>query len=161
MILLGVVLLADAALIRFARDRRVPTKGIVDLTLLDDILIGLAQGLSALPGVSRSGTTVSAMLLLGVKPEESFRLSFLALIPASVGAALVAVLFSHGGLGSVVATVSAPVIVVAIVTASLVSLLLIRVLLRFAASSRISILVLVLGLIAIFSGITSLLSGFG
>jgi undecaprenyl pyrophosphate phosphatase UppP len=61
----------------------------------------------------------------------------------------------------VVATVSAPVIVVAIVTASLVSLLLIRVLLRFAASSRISILVLVLGLIAIFSGITSLLSGFG
>jgi undecaprenyl-diphosphatase len=161
MILLGVVLLADAALIRFARNRRVPTKGIVDLTLLDDILIGLAQGLSALPGVSRSGTTVSAMLLLGVKPEESFRLSFLALIPASVGAALVAVLFSHGGLGSVVATVSAPVIVVAIVTASLVSLLLIRVLLRFAASSRISILVLVLGLIAIFSGITSLLSGFG
>lgn len=161
MIILGVVLLADASLIRFARNRRAPTKGILDLTLRDDILIGLAQALSAFPGVSRSGTTVSAMLLLGLKPEESFRLSFLALIPASVGAALVSVLFSHGGMGSVISTVGLPTIAVAVVTAMLVSLLLIKVLLRFAASSRITVLILALGLIAIFSGVTSLLSGYG
>jgi undecaprenyl-diphosphatase len=161
MLLLGVVLLADAFIIKFARSRRIPTRGIQDLTLKDDILIGLAQGLSAFPGVSRSGTTVSAMLLLGLKPEESFKLSFLALIPASVGAALVSVLFSNGGLSSVISTVGLPIIGVAILTAMLVSLLLIRVLLRFAGSSRITVLILALGLIAIFSGITSLLSGYG
>jgi undecaprenyl-diphosphatase len=161
MIVLGLVLLADAALIKFARNRLAPTKGIEDLTLRDDVLIGLAQGLSAFPGVSRSGTTVSAMLLLGLKPEESFRLSFLALIPASVGAAIVSVLFSHGGLSSVISTVGLPIITVAIVTAMMVSLLLIRVLLRFATSSRITVLIIALGLIAIFSGITSLISGYG
>lgn len=161
MLVLGVVLLADAFLIKFARSRRTPPRGIQDLTLKDDILIGLAQGLSAFPGVSRSGTTVSAMLLLGLKPEESFKLSFLALIPASVGATLVSVLFSNGGLSSVISTVGLPIIGVAILTAMLVSLLLIRVLLRFAGSSRITVLILALGLIAIFSGITSLLSGYG
>jgi undecaprenyl-diphosphatase len=161
MLVLGVVLLADAFIIKFARSRRIPTRGIQDLTLKDDILIGLAQGVSAFPGVSRSGTTVSAMLLLGLKPEESFKLSFLALIPASVGAALVSVLFSNGGLSSVISTVGLPIIGVAILTAMLVSLLLIRVLLRFAGSSRITVLILALGLIAIFSGITSLLSGYG
>jgi undecaprenyl-diphosphatase len=161
MIVLGTILLADAALIRFARNRRTPSRGIMELTLRDDVLIGLAQGLSALPGVSRSGVTVSAMLLLGLKPEDSFRLSFLALIPASVGAAVVSMLFSNVGLSSVVATVTAPVIAVAIVTAMLVSLVLIRVLLRFASGGRIAMLVFALGLIAIFSGIVSLLSGYG
>jgi undecaprenyl-diphosphatase len=161
MIVLGAILLADAALIRFARNRRAPTRGIGDLTIRDDILIGLAQGLSAFPGVSRSGTTVSAMLLLGLRPEDSFKLSFLALIPASVGAAAVSVLFSNGGLGSVISVVGLPTIALAIAVAMAVSLLLIRVLLRFAASSRITILILALGLIAIFSGISSLLSGYG
>ena len=161
MIVLGVILLADASLIRFARSRRTPTRGIGDLTLRDDIFIGLAQGLSAFPGVSRSGTTVSAMLLLGLRPEDSFKLSFLALIPASVGAALVSILFSNGGLGSVISVVGLPTIALAIVVAMAVSLLLIRVLLKFAASSRITLLILALGLIAVFSGVSSILSGYG
>ena len=161
MIVLGAILLADAAVIRFARSRRLPSRRIQDLTLKDDILIGIVQGLSAFPGVSRSGVTVSAMLLLGVNPEDSFRLSFLALIPASVGASLVSVLFSGSGLSSVISTVTVPVMAIAIVTAALVSLVLIKVLLGVAASRRITILVLALGLIAIFSGVTSLLTGYG
>ncbi len=161
MIVLGAILLADAAIIRFARSRRLPSRRIQDLTLKDDILIGLVQGLSAFPGVSRSGVTVSAMLLLGVNPEDSFRLSFLALIPASVGASLVSVLFSGSGLSSVVSTVTVPVMAVAIVAAALVSLVLIKALLGVAASRRITILILALGLIAIFSGVTSLLTGYG
>jgi undecaprenyl-diphosphatase len=46
------------------------------------------QGLALLPGVSRSGTTVSALLLRGHEAEESLRLSFLLSIPASLGASL-------------------------------------------------------------------------
>jgi len=46
------------------------------------IILGLAQGFSALPGISRSGITTSALLLRGFQPEQAFRLSFLLSIPS-------------------------------------------------------------------------------
>jgi undecaprenyl-diphosphatase len=49
-------------------------------------LIGLAQGLAVLPGISRSGTTIAAAMLLGLKPAEAFRFSFLLSLPAILGA---------------------------------------------------------------------------
>ncbi|MBU0570844.1 MAG: undecaprenyl-diphosphate phosphatase [Candidatus Omnitrophica bacterium] len=49
--------------------------------------VGLAQAVALLPGVSRSGTTISAALALGVEPETAFRFSFLLAIPAIIGAA--------------------------------------------------------------------------
>src|SRR5713101_5574320 len=58
----------------------------IPMVLLGLVVIGIAQGIAALPGVSRSGMTVSTMLLMGVKPEQAFRLSYLAYIPASLGA---------------------------------------------------------------------------
>ncbi|MDG5776130.1 undecaprenyl-diphosphate phosphatase [Haloarculaceae archaeon H-GB1-1] len=57
-------------------------------TLGDGVLVGAMQGLALLPGVSRSGTTVSALLLRGHAGEETLRLSFLLAIPASFGAGL-------------------------------------------------------------------------
>jgi undecaprenyl-diphosphatase len=59
---------------------------------LDAVLVGALQGLAILPGVSRSGTTVSALLLRGHDGEASLRLSFLLSIPASLGAGLLVVL---------------------------------------------------------------------
>jgi len=53
------------------------------------ILIGVAQGVSLIPGVSRSGSTIATGLLLRVDRKEAFRFSFLLFIPAVVGAALV------------------------------------------------------------------------
>jgi undecaprenyl-diphosphatase len=58
----------------------------------DALLVGVLQGLAILPGVSRSGTTVSALLLRGFRPEVAFRLSFLLSIPAALGAGLLVVL---------------------------------------------------------------------
>ncbi len=55
-------------------------------TLWQTIAIGLAQSIALLPGVSRSGSTVSAGLLFGLNREAAFRFSFLLLIPATVGA---------------------------------------------------------------------------
>ena len=161
MILLGLILLGDGLLIKHARGRYVPQKGLRELTVRDELLIGFAQGIAAFPGVSRSGVTVSTMLLLGVKPEESFRLSFLALIPASVGASLVTVLFSDTQLSTVIASVTPQVILAAILVAIATSLLLIRVLLRFAGSSRIVTVVLILGALAIASGVVSILTQVG
>jgi undecaprenyl-diphosphatase len=54
--------------------------------LLDALLVGVLQGLAILPGVSRSGTTVSALLLRGHGGVASLRLSFLLSIPAALGA---------------------------------------------------------------------------
>ncbi|WP_136718108.1 undecaprenyl-diphosphate phosphatase [Halorientalis salina] len=61
-------------------------------TLVDAVLVGGLQGLAILPGVSRSGTTVSALLLRGYEGVDSLRLSFLLSIPAALGAGLLAVL---------------------------------------------------------------------
>lgn len=52
------------------------------------LLLGVAQGLAVLPGLSRSGTTIAVALLLGVRPQRAFELSMLLSLPAIVGAIL-------------------------------------------------------------------------
>lgn len=52
------------------------------------LLIGCAQALAILPGISRSGSTISTALWLGVAPERAARFSFLLSIPAICGAAI-------------------------------------------------------------------------
>nr|WP_240188386.1 undecaprenyl-diphosphate phosphatase [Nakamurella flavida] len=59
-----------------------------DLTLRDVVIIGVAQTLALIPGVSRSGATISAGLMLGYKRAEVTRLGFLLGIPALAGAAV-------------------------------------------------------------------------
>lgn len=49
-------------------------------------MIGLAQGIAIIPGISRSGATITVALLLGIKREKAFRFSFLLSIPAILGA---------------------------------------------------------------------------
>ncbi len=161
MIALGLILLADWLLLRFSRGRHTLNKTVSDLSFVDLILIGIAQGISAFPGVSRSGTTVSAMLLLKVKPEEAFRLSFFALIPASLGATLVTLLFSHSEISSVTGSLPALYIGIAMVVSTIVSLVFMDALIKFAKSSRVTTLIFILGVIAIFSGIISLVAGVG
>ncbi len=56
------------------------------LTARDALVIGLVQGLAILPGISRSGSTISAGMFLGVARETAARYSFLLSIPAILGA---------------------------------------------------------------------------
>jgi undecaprenyl-diphosphatase len=159
MIALGCVLIGDGLVVRFARGRALPTRGLADLKMRDLFIIGVVQGIAALPGVSRSGVTVSAMLLLGINAKDSFRLSFLALIPASVGAAGVSVLLSEVDISAAVSTIGYPVILLAIAVSVVIGVVFIRVLLRAAGSQKIVLLVLALGVLAILSGVTSIVSG--
>lgn len=55
-----------------------------DLSIRDGILIGLAQSIALIPGVSRSGATISAGLFLGLERAVAARFSFLLAIPAVV-----------------------------------------------------------------------------
>jgi undecaprenyl-diphosphatase len=50
------------------------------------LIIGIVQGLAIIPGISRSGSTISIGLLLGIDRETAARYSFLLSIPAIVGA---------------------------------------------------------------------------
>lgn len=50
------------------------------------LLIGVAQSLALMPGVSRSGSTITAGLLLGMKRAEAARFSFLLAVPVTLGA---------------------------------------------------------------------------
>ncbi len=59
-----------------------------DLTLGKGIMIGFFQCLALVPGVSRSGATISGGLLSGLTQEESVRFSFLLSIPILIGAGL-------------------------------------------------------------------------
>lgn len=58
--------------------------------LLDAVLVGVAQGVAILPGISRSGTTTGVLLVRGYDGPSSFRLSFLLSIPAAIGGGLLA-----------------------------------------------------------------------
>jgi len=81
MALLGIVL--------WRADRRSGTG--ITVSWRDGLLIGLAQALAIVPGVSRSGATISMGLFLGYRREEAARFSFLLALPITLGAALVKV----------------------------------------------------------------------
>jgi undecaprenyl-diphosphatase len=70
------VLLAIAEI--WARHRRTIDKA----TIVDALVVGLAQTGALIPGVSRSGSTLTAALMLGFKRDEAARLSFLLGLPA-------------------------------------------------------------------------------
>lgn len=68
------------------------------LGVKNSILIGIAQGVSVLPGVSRSGTTIGMGLIAGLGENEALRFSFLLSIPAILGANLLKVRQIYGNL---------------------------------------------------------------
>jgi undecaprenyl-diphosphatase len=81
LIVLGVILgIAD----KMSRN----DKQIKQLTMRDSVLMGLAQACALLPGVSRSGATISMGRFLGYEREAATRYAFLLAIPAVVGAGL-------------------------------------------------------------------------
>ena len=59
-----------------------------DLRLIDSLLVGVAQGLAVIPGLSRSGMTVAALLSRRVDRKRALTLSFLLSVPASLAASI-------------------------------------------------------------------------
>jgi undecaprenyl-diphosphatase len=64
-------------------------RGILALNIKDAIWLGISQGFAIIPGISRSGITISSLLTRGVAPEAAFKFSFLAGIPAILGSFLI------------------------------------------------------------------------
>ena len=70
------------------------------ITLRDSILVGAAQALAIFPGVSRSGSTITAGLALGLERETAARFSFLMSAPIVAGAGLKSLFKIHEGIKS-------------------------------------------------------------
>lgn len=62
-----------------------------DLTVKDALIVGFAQAVALIPGISRSGATIIAAVGLGMKQETALRFSFLLYIPVSLGTTLLAI----------------------------------------------------------------------
>ncbi|MFB0558277.1 MAG: undecaprenyl-diphosphate phosphatase, partial [Candidatus Bathyarchaeia archaeon] len=62
------------------------TRTVASLDAREGVVMGLTQGLSAIPGLSRSGLTTSALFLKRYTGGEAFRISFLMSIPATFAA---------------------------------------------------------------------------
>jgi undecaprenyl-diphosphatase len=67
---------------------RYPVKKNNHLTWFSSLVTGIFQAIAILPGISRSGSTISSCLMQGIKEDEAIKFSFLLAIPAILGAGL-------------------------------------------------------------------------
>ena len=88
MIIMAAIIALLGSLLYFAEKYATRTKRLQDITLKDTILIGLAQALAIFPGVSRSGSTITAGLASGLERPAAARFSFLLSAPIIAGAGL-------------------------------------------------------------------------
>ena len=78
---------------RLARGR----KSAKNATVLDAILVGVAQAIGTIPGISRSGITISAGMMRGFDRKFAVRFSFLMSLPAVLGATILELADALGG----------------------------------------------------------------
>lgn len=86
LVVIGVALIAWSAVMVYAERHAANRRGERELTLRDVLIMGTVQCLAVIPGISRSGATISAGLLRGIKRVEATRLSFFLAIPALTAA---------------------------------------------------------------------------
>jgi undecaprenyl-diphosphatase len=82
-------LLVTGVLLYISQRINVGNRSIRKMGIKDTVIVGFAQGLAILPGISRSGATISSGLLLGLEKEFAAKFSFILAIPAILGATLI------------------------------------------------------------------------
>jgi len=140
----GLLMLVTAGL-QFKMKGTAATRTRDSLSVKDSFIVGIAQGLAILPGLSRSGLTIAALLACKFKRKEALELSFLMSVPASLGAGLYTVLS-----GGTDVTAEA---MVAMLIAAVTGLVTIRVLLSLANKINLALFVMGLGIIMILGAL--------
>lgn len=113
------------------------------ISLRDTILVGCAQGLAVIPGISRSGITESTLLLRGYSPKEAVRLSFFMSIPMI--ALSISTFFLLEGFGTLTPSIAA----IGITAAFIASFVTMNTMLVLAEKVRFYIFNIAIGLLAI------------
>lgn len=83
-IVIGLFLIATGVILKYRSESGF--KKVEDSNIWDMIITGAAQGISIIPGISRSGSTLAVLLGRDFDKEEALRISFLMSIPAVIGA---------------------------------------------------------------------------
>lgn len=82
LLLVGLMLILTAVLLLLADRAKSTDKNV---SILDAIIVGVSQAIAILPGVSRSGATISTSVMLGIDREKAARFSFLMVVPLIFG----------------------------------------------------------------------------
>ena len=82
MLLVGAMLIVTGVLL-FLAGRATSTEK--DVSFVDAVIIGISQAIAILPGISRSGATISTSVLLGIDRMKAARFSFLMVVPLILG----------------------------------------------------------------------------
>lgn len=117
LLIVGCMLLVTAALLAFSYYAKPRQKE--NISRKDAFIIGLAQALAVLPGLSRSGSTIATGLLLGDRKDKLAQFSFLMVIPPILGEALLDVvkIMKHGTEAMATSEISASALAVGFVAA--------------------------------------------
>ena len=87
-IFIGIALVLTGCML-YVSDRMIPgKKSVGGMTIWDALIIGLCQCVAVIPGLSRSGTTITAGIATGLNREFAVKFSFLLSIPAVLGASI-------------------------------------------------------------------------
>ncbi len=121
-------------------------------TIAGSFIVGISQAMALLPGISRSGFTISTGLFKGIKREKAARFSFMLSIPAIAGAAVLKL----GDAGS--SGIDSSLIVTGFVISALTGYFALRVLLKFLRDGKFSIFAWYCWLLGL-SGLTVSLAG--
>ena len=92
--LIGVSLVVTAVVLFFSDRFSSGFQSAVSISYYSIVFIGLAQGITALPGISRSGITIAACIFLQMNRKEAVQFSFLLSIPIIIIALVYETLFS-------------------------------------------------------------------
>ncbi len=90
-IFVGCALIVTGCILFFSDRMAKGKKTVRSATLLDALLVGVGQAVAVVPGLSRSGTTISAGMLRGFSRKFAVRFSFLLSIPAVLGANIISI----------------------------------------------------------------------
>ena len=96
----GFMLMVTGVVLLLTRLSRGVGRDAAAMTWVDALIIGIVQGIAITPGISRSGITISAALLLGIERETAARYSFLLSIPSILGALLLRLNGAEDGVGT-------------------------------------------------------------
>ncbi len=110
------------------------------IKLPDAVWVGIGQTLALMPGVSRSGATISTGLLLGFKREDAARFSFLLAIPVTLGAGAYKTLQLVSAKNTT--TISTADVIVGVIIAAVVGWLVIKWLLQYLNNHNLNIFVI-------------------
>jgi len=111
----------------------------------DSFISGLIQGIAILPGISRSGVTMSTLLIENYEQDHSLKLSFLMSVPVILASIGVDIIF---GEGSIFGSLDIPTILIITIVSFLIGYLTIEVLLRVARKVNFGYFCILYGVIA-------------